>query len=111
MAYGRSRTTRPQNMGANRNRSMRNNARRGGANMPFQGGLGLNRGFPQGPGQSPRGPGRAPQQNQARCPVGQKPGRGPGGAITCVPDTGQGVRGPGAGIPGPNGNKPNKAGY
>ena len=98
------RTTRPQNIGANRNRSMRNNARGGGANMPFQGGLAPNQG-PQ------RRPGQGPQQNQVRCPVGQKPGMGPDGRMTCVPDTGQGVRGPGAGIPGPNGNKPNKAGY
>tara|TARA_Y100000310_G_scaffold196801_1_gene196869 strand:+ start:1140 stop:1469 length:330 start_codon:yes stop_codon:yes gene_type:complete len=109
MAYGR--RTRPQNMGANRNRSMRNNARRGGANMPFQGGLRLGQGPQQGPGQSPRGP----QQNQARCPVGQKPGRGPGGRMTCVPDTGQRPQGPGpgpgAGIVGPNRNRPNKAGY
>ena len=108
MAYGR--RTRPQNMGANRNRSMRNNARRGGANMPFQEGLRAGQGPQQGPGQSPRGP----QQNQGRCPVGQKPVRGPGGRMTCAPDVGGGQRpgpGPGAGIVGPNRNRPNKSGY
>jgi len=106
MAYNRPRRTTPERV-----RQTRNTARRGGANMPFQGGLAPNRGFQQGPGQTPRGPRGVPQQNQARCPVGQKPGMGPGGRMTCVPDTGQGVQGPGAGIPSPNRNNPNKAGY
>ena len=92
MAYGRSRTTRPERV-----RQTRNTARRGGANMPFQGGLAPNQG-PQ------RRPGQGPQQNQARCPVGQKPGMGPGGRMTCVPDTGQG-QGPGAPNVRPAGNR------
>jgi len=67
----RNRITRPQNIGANRNRSMRNNARRPGANMPFQGGLG------QGTGIGPQGPAQPPSQGQQQCPPGQAPARDP----------------------------------
>ena len=74
----RNRITRPQNIGANRNRSMRNNARRPGANMPFQGGLGQ--------GVAPQGPGQPPTQGIQQCPPGQEPGRDPNtGAQICRP--------------------------
>lgn len=106
MARGR-RTTGPERV-----RQTRNTARRGGANMPFQGGLALNQGFQQGPGQLPlREPRGVQQQNEVRCPVGQKPGMGPGGRMTCIPDTDRSAQRPGAGIPMPNRNRSNKEGY
>ena len=71
------RTRRPQNLGANRNRAMRNNARRPGT---FQGQLGLNQGA------APQGVGQPPVQGGQSCPPGQQPGRDPvSGAQTCVP--------------------------
>ena len=82
----RSRVTKPQNIGANRNRAMRNNARRPG--VPFQGGLGLNQG--NQPGASPQQPRQGTQ-----CPVGQSPQRDPRtGQMRCVPDGQAGQVGP-----------------
>ena len=60
----RNRITKPQNLGQNRNVQMRNNARKGGANMPFQGGLAD----------------RPAQQ----CPAGQEP-KMVNGRMQCVP--------------------------
>ena len=107
---GRGRRTRPmggrnpRNAGLNRAASLRGNNRNIGANRPFQGGLALNEGGPEQPGVSP-------QQDDMRCPVGQRPGVGPGGRKTCVPDA-EGNQGRvGAGIPGPNLNGPNRSGY
>ena len=62
------RITRPQNIGQNRNVQMRNNARRQGANMPFQGGLS-----------------QKPAQN---CPAGQEP-KMVNGRMQCIPSQGQ----------------------
>ena len=71
------RTTRPQNMGQNRNTQMRNNARRPGT---FQGGLSRN------PGIAPQGPMPSPSQGMQQCPPGQEPGRDPNtGAQICKP--------------------------
>jgi hypothetical protein len=66
---------RPQNLGANRNRSMRNNAAVQQNRGTFQGGLSRNQGM-------------APQTaGQQQCPAGQKPGMDPNtGVQTCVPD-------------------------
>jgi len=73
----RNRVTRPQNMGANRNRSMRNNARRSGT---FQGGLSRNQGI------APQGPRPSPSQAMQQCPPGQEPGVNPDtGAQICKP--------------------------
>ena len=78
MAYGR--RTRPQNMGANRNRSMRNNARTQQNRGTFQGGLSRSQGV------SPQATGQPPMQNAQQCPPGQEPGRDPiSGAQTCMP--------------------------
>ena len=64
------RTTSPQ-----RTMDMRKNARRMGANQPFQGGIG------QGPG-----PGQGPSQGMQQCPQGQEPGVNPDtGAQICKP--------------------------
>ena len=98
----RPRRTRPQNVGANRNVQMRNNARQ----MPFQqqafqGSVGTGVGAgPQQPGQQRLGP----QQNGTQCPVGQQPGRMPDGNMGCVPAAGPGQAGAprragGAGVP------------
>ena len=78
------RTTRPQNIGANRNRSMRNNSRAQQNRGTFQGGLSRSQGIsPQGPGQ---GPGQPPSQGMQQCPPGQEPGRDPNtGAQICKP--------------------------
>jgi len=71
------RTTRPQNMGQNRNTQMRNNARRPGT---FQGGLSRNQGI------APQGPMPSPSQGMQQCPPGQEPGRDPNtGAQICKP--------------------------
>jgi len=71
------RTTRPQNMGQNRNTQMRNNARRPGT---FQGGLSVNKGV------APQNPGQPPSQGMQQCPPGQEPGRDPNtGAQICKP--------------------------
>ena len=103
---------RPQNMGQNRNVQMNNNARlqqnRGFQGGLSQGGLAINEPPPgiQKPGDVPvRG-----RENDMKCPVGQKPGRGPNGKMTCVPDT-QGAQGrpapaPGGGGRGPGGRGP-----
>ena len=68
------RTTRPQNMGQNRNTQMRNNARRSGT---FQGGIGQ--------GIAPQGPMPSPSQNMHQCPPGQEPGIDAMGNKTCKP--------------------------
>jgi hypothetical protein len=74
------RTTRPQNIGANRNRSMRNNARAQQNRGTFQGGLARNQGI------APQGPGQGPSQGMQQCPPGQEPGRDPNtGAQICKP--------------------------
>jgi len=71
------RTTRPQNMGQNRNTQMRNNARRPGT---FQGGLSVNKGV------APQNPGQPPSQGMQQCPPGQEPGVNPDtGAPICKP--------------------------
>ena len=71
------RTTSPQ-----RTMDMRKNARRIGANQPFQGGIGQGAG-PQVPGQVP---GQPPSQGMQQCPPGQEPGRDPNtGAQICKP--------------------------
>jgi len=71
------RTTRPQNMGQNRNTQMRNNARRPGT---FQGGIG------QGTNVGPQRPGQPPSQGMQQCPPGQEPGVNPDtGAQICKP--------------------------
>ena len=74
------RTTRPQNLGANRNRSMRNNARAQQNRGTFQGGLARNQGV------APQAPGQPPAQGMQQCPPGQEPGRDPNtGAQICKP--------------------------
>ena len=74
------RTTRPQNLGANRNRSMRNNARAQQNRGTFQGGLSRNQGM------APQGPGQAPSQGMQQCPPGQEPGvNSDTGAPICKP--------------------------
>ena len=109
----RNRITRPQNAGATRARSMRNN-QRAARPMPFQqgsfqGGIGQGSGAP---GVSPQ-----PQQNNMQCPVGQQPGVGPNGRPTCVPVKQAGAPGvspsrvPGAGIPRSGNNPRNRRGY
>ena len=77
-------TKRPQNIGANRNRAMRNNARAQQNRGTFQGGLALNQGIaPQGPGQPP---GQPPAQDGQQCPQGQELGPDPNtGAQICKP--------------------------
>ena len=71
------RTTRPQNMGQNRNTQMRNNARRPGT---FQGGMNLVTNM------SPQGPMPSPAQGMQQCPPGQEPGIDPNtGAKICKP--------------------------
>ena len=71
------RTTRPQNMGQNRNTQMRNNARRQGT---FQGGLSRNQGI------APQRPMQGPSQAMQQCPPGQEPGVNPDtGAPICKP--------------------------
>ena len=75
------RIRRPQNIGANRNRSMRNNARAQQNRGTFQGGLSINQGT------APRVAGQPPTQGMQQCPPGQQPGRNPvTGAQTCVPE-------------------------
>ena len=119
----RQRRTRPQNLGANRTRSMRNNARRGGPsfspNPSFQGGIG------QGPSAAPgvQTPGQqrpGPRQGAVQCPTGQAPGRTPDGRMGCVPVRQGGAPGArpvggqgagGAGVPRVGVNPPNKQGY
>jgi len=114
MATRPRRTRPPENMGATRPRSMRNNTK-AARPMPFQqqtfqGGIGQNAGAaPQQPGL--QRPGQ--QQSPTQCPAGQKPGKTPDGRMGCVPDTGPGQIGaprrPGAGIPGgADRNKPNR---
>ena len=67
----RPRRNRPQNIGANRNVQMRNNARR---QNPF--GQELHQGgIAQG----------ASGQGGMQCPGGLEPGPGPDGRITCIP--------------------------
>ena len=74
------RTTRPQNVGANRNRSMRNNARVQQNRGTFQGGLSRNQGV------APQGTGQPPVQNGQQCPPGQEPARDPNtGVQICKP--------------------------
>ena len=76
----RNRITRPQNMGANRNRAMRNNARAQQNRGTFQGGLSRNQGI------APQEIGQPPSQGMQQCPPGQQPGKDPNtGAQTCVP--------------------------
>ena len=76
----RNRITRPQNMGQNRNASMRNNARVQQNRGTFQGGLGRNQGL------APQGTGQPPVQNGQQCPPGQEPARDPNtGVQICKP--------------------------
>ena len=76
----RPRKTRPQNIGANRNRSMRNNAAVQQNRGTFQSGLSRNQGV------TPPGAGQRPGQGMKQCPPGQQPGRDPNtGAQTCMP--------------------------
>jgi hypothetical protein len=78
----RNRITRPQNNGANRNRSMRNNSRVQQNRGTFQGGLSRNQGVaPQGPGQGPGQGGQPPMT----CPPGLEPGVDDAGQKTCKP--------------------------
>ena len=57
---------------------MRKNARRIGANQPFQGGVGQS--------VAPQVPGQPPSQGMQQCPPGQEPGRDPNtGAQICKP--------------------------
>ena len=73
-------TQRPQNIGANRNRSMRNNARVQQNRGTFQGGIG------QGTNVAPQVPGQPPSQGMQQCPPGQEPGIDPNtGAQICKP--------------------------
>ena len=65
---------------AQRNVSMRRNARNLGQNQPFQGGVG------QAPGIAPQGPMPSPAQGMQQCPPGQEPGIDQNtGARTCIP--------------------------
>ena len=74
------RITKSQNIGANRNRAMRNNARAQQNRGTFQSGLSRN------PGAAPQGPGQLPTEGMQQCPPGQEPGRDPStGVQTCVP--------------------------
>jgi len=71
---------RPQNIGANRNTAMRNNARAQQNRGTFQGGLSRNQGI------APQGAGQTPAQNRQQCPPGQEPARDPNtGVQTCRP--------------------------
>jgi hypothetical protein len=81
----RPRTTRPQNLGQNRNVQMRNNARRPNTfgQQAFQGGL--------------QQPGQQPGQEDMRCPTGQKPVKGPDGKMTCAPAAPRMPKGPNRG--------------
>ena len=81
------RTTRPQNVGANRNRSMRNNSRVQQNRGTFQGGLSRNQGIaPQAPGQRPGQPPAQGGQPPMSCPPGLEPGGNPDtGAQICKP--------------------------
>ena len=99
----------------NRNAQMRATSRGVGANMPFQGGLGLNRNVPGSqqplPGVQTSGDVSVNDPTTGRrgpCPPGMAPGKDPNtGAKTCVPSArraGGAPRRPGAGIPGPNNN-------
>jgi len=67
--------------GPQRTMDMRKNARRVGANMPFQGGIG------QGTvGGAPQNVGQPPTQNRAQCPPGQEPAKDRNtGAQICKP--------------------------
>ena len=83
----RRRVTKLQNMGANRNRSMRNNARVNQNQGTFQGGIGLNQGVTPQTVAPPPQRGAGVPQNQIQCPTGLKPSTDPTtGAQICVQD-------------------------
>ena len=72
MPYNRPRRTRPERV-----QQTRKTARRQGANMPFQGGLGLNQGIQNQPGVG--------TQQRGQCPAGQQLQRDPrSGVMRCV---------------------------
>jgi len=100
------RTRPPQNVGATRPRSMRNNTR-AARPMPFQQGNfqgGVGQGPPVTPGAPPRPTKPGGQPGATQCPAGQQLGPKPDGSMGCVPVPGAGQAGAprragGAGVP------------